>query len=68
MREEIARLIHDVNGHFTICNSDMDVQSEDEIGACELLHVLDYLLIALALSNELIAPVRKRMCADRSNL
>ena len=46
----------------------MDVQSEDEIGACELLHVLDDLLIALALSNELIAPVRKRMCAHRSNL
>jgi len=41
MRQKIARLVHHVDGHFTICYSDMHVQSEDEVGACELLHVLD---------------------------
>src|SRR5947207_10868665 len=68
VREKIARLIHDVNRALAIRNADMHVQSEDEIGACELLHVLDDLLIAFALSNELVAPVRKRMRADGSNL
>src|SRR5207249_803878 len=68
VREKIARLIHDVNGALPIRNADMHVQSEDEIGARELLHVLDDLLISLALSNELIAPVRKRMRTCRSNL
>src|SRR6266487_5654369 len=68
VREKIARLIHDVNRALPIRNADMHVQSEDEICACELLHVLDDLLIAFALSNELIAPVRKRMRAHRSNL
>src|SRR5437764_13128401 len=68
VREKIARLIHDVNGALPIRNADMHVQSEDEIGARELLHILDDLLISLALSNELIAPVRKRMRTCRSNL
>src|SRR6266542_613246 len=68
VREKIARLIHHVNGALPIRNADMHMQSEDEIGARELLHVLDDLLISLALSNELIAPVRKRMRARRSNL
>src|SRR5713226_9565613 len=43
----------------------MDVQSENEIGARELLHVLDDFRITLALSDELIAPMRKGMRADR---
>ena len=68
MREKIAGLIHDVNGAVAIRNADVHVQSEDEIGASELLHVLDNFLISLALSNELIAPVRKWVCAHRSNL
>jgi len=39
VREKIARLIHDVNGAFrSECRH--AVQSEDEIGARELLHVL----------------------------
>src|SRR5439155_11795128 len=66
--EKIARLIHDVNRTLPIRNADMHVQTENEIGASELLHVLDDLLISLALSNKLIAPVRKRMRAHRGNL
>src|SRR5207245_7643889 len=68
VREEIARLIHDVNRTLPIRNADVHMQTEDEIGASELLHVLDDLLISLALSNKLIAPVRKRMRHHRGNL
>src|SRR4051794_38983452 len=39
VRQEIARLVHDVDRHFAIRNSDMDVQPEDEIGPRHLLHV-----------------------------
>ena len=68
MRQEIARLVHDVDCYFAIGNSDVHVQSEDEIGARQLLHVFDYFLVAFALGNELIAPMRKRMRARRRNL
>jgi hypothetical protein len=57
-----------VDGRFAIGNSDVHVQSKDEIGARELLHVLDDFLIALAFGDELIAPMGKRMCAHGCDL
>ena len=39
--EEIARLIHHLDGCFAIGDADMDMQAEDEVSARDLLHVLD---------------------------
>src|SRR5437899_6025289 len=54
VREKIARLIPDVNRTWPIRNADVHVQTADEIGACELLHVLADLLLSLVLSTRLI--------------
>src|SRR5438067_795590 len=66
--QKIARLVHHVDGDLAIWNTNMNVQSENKVRARQLLHVLDDFVIALALSNELIAPVRKWMRADRGDL
>ena len=55
--QEIARLIHNVDGGFAVWNSDVHMQPEDEIGPGKQLHVAHNFLIALALSDELIAPM-----------
>ena len=68
MRQKIARLIHNENGDIAMWNAYMDVQSENEIRARQLLHVFDDFAITLALSNELIAPVGKWMRTDGGNL
>ena len=67
VRQKIARLVHDVDGRFAVRNSDVDVEAEDEIRPRELLHVPDDFFVALAFGDELIAPVRKRMRAGRSD-
>src|SRR5439155_22996133 len=60
VREEIAGLIHHVNRCLAIWNSDMDVQSENQIRASERLHVFQNLGVTLAFGDELIAPMRER--------
>jgi len=57
-----------VNGRFTIRNSHMHVQSEDEISPSQQLHVADNFLITLPLSDQLVAPVGKRVRPHRGNL
>ena len=57
VRQEIARLIHDMDGSFAIRNSHMHMQPEDEISPGQQLHVADNFLITLALSDELVAPM-----------
>ena len=68
MREEIARLVHDVDGRLAIRNSHVHVQSEDQVRPRDLLHVFHDLLVALAFRDELIAPVRERMRAGGGDL
>src|SRR5207253_3896169 len=46
----------------------MDMQSENQVCARKRLHVSHDFLIAFAFSDELIAPVRKRMGPDRCDL
>ena len=46
----------------------MNMQSEDEIRPGQQLHVAHNFLVALSLGNELIAPMRKWMRADRRDL
>src|SRR4029077_14640309 len=65
MWQKIARLIHHVDGGFALGNADVHVQTEDEIRARELLHILNNFLITLAFGDELISPMRKRMGAAR---
>src|ERR1039457_2663422 len=65
MRKEVAGLIHDVDGRFAIGNTDVHVQSENEVRAREQLHVFHDFLVTLAFGDELIVPMRKRMRADR---
>ena len=57
VRKEIARLIHDVDRFFAIGNSDVDVQAENEIHACDLLHVLHDSRVALVGGYQLLHPV-----------
>src|SRR5439155_17181785 len=68
MRQKIARLIHHVNGHFAIGYAYVHVQSKNKIRTSEQLHVLNNLLVTFALGDVLVAPVRKRMRADRGDL
>jgi len=53
---------------FHDLNSDVDLQSEDEIGACELLHVLDDLLISLALSTSFDSRQCKTGCVPPESI
>src|SRR5207248_2254871 len=66
--QKIACLVHHVDGDLAIWDTNMNVQSENKVRARQLLHVLDDFAVALALSNELIAPVRKWMRTDGGNL
>src|SRR5262249_3006719 len=44
------------------------MQSENEIRASKQLHIFNDLLVTFAFGDVLVAPVRKRMCADRRDL
>src|SRR5438874_106764 len=68
VRQKIASLVHHMNRRFAVRNSNMDVQSENQVCARKRLHVSHDFLIAFAFSDELIAPVRKRMGPDRCDL
>jgi hypothetical protein len=64
VRQKIARLIHHVDGNVAIWNADVNMQSENQVRPGQQLHVLYNLLITLAFSDELVAPMRERMRAD----
>src|SRR6266702_1446658 len=68
MREEITRLVHDVDSLLAIGNSHMYVQTKDQIGSGDLLHVFDNCRVALVHRDELVHPMRKRMRTGGSNL
>ena len=44
MRQEIARIVHDLDGDLAVLDADVDVQAEDQVGARDQLHLLDDLL------------------------
>jgi hypothetical protein len=62
-RAESSALVHDIDGFFPVRNTCVHVQSENEIGARDLLHVLDDGGVALIGGNEQVHPMRKRMGA-----
>ena len=53
---------------FAIRNSDVHVQSENQVRAREQLHVFHDFLVTFAFGDELIVPMRKRMRADGRDL
>ena len=65
MRQEIARLVHDIDSFLAVGNSDVHVQSEDEVRARDLLHVFDDGGVALVHRDQLVHPMRERMRAGR---
>src|SRR5205814_4480499 len=68
MRQKIAGLVHHMNRRFAVRNSNMDVQSENQVCARKRLHVAHDFLIAFAFGDELVSPVRKWMGPDRCDL
>ncbi len=59
-------MIHQVDQRLAILDAHMHVQPENQVGARHQLHVLHNILVALARSNFLHAPVGKRMRRRRS--
>ncbi len=65
VRQEIPHRVHDVDRGIAVLDADVHVQPEDQVGARDELHVLDYAVIALVGINLLQLPVGKRMGAAR---
>jgi hypothetical protein len=60
-------MVHDIDRFFAIRDADVNVESENEIGARDLLHVFDDVRVALVRRDQLVHPMRKWMRAGRSN-
>src|SRR5215469_12372398 len=67
MRQEITRLIHDIDRLFAVRNPDMNVQAKCQTDSRHLLHVVYDRGIALVDRDQLIHPVGKRMCSGGSD-
>ena len=57
MREEITRLVHDIDSLLAVGNCHMHVQTKNETRACNLLHVFNDCCVAFVNGDELIHPV-----------
>src|SRR5262249_6969586 len=68
MREEVPRLIHNVDSLLTIGDSHVHVQTKNETCARNLLRVFDNGCIAFMDRYELIHPMRKRVRAGGADL
>src|SRR6266480_6943627 len=63
MRQEITRLVHDVDRLFAVRDSDMNVQAKSQTDPRNLLHVIYDCGVALVCRDQLIHPMRKGMRA-----
>ena len=63
MREEVARLVHDLDPLLAVGDADMHVQPEDEELADDVLQLLLEDLVPLLLGDLLLLPVRERVRA-----
>src|SRR3954468_495271 len=61
VRQEVAHRVHQMDSGLAVFHPNVHVQSEDEVGACDQLHVFDDLVIALVGINLLCPPVSKWM-------
>ena len=63
VRQEIARGVLELDGGLAVGHADVDVQAEDEVGAGDLLEIVQHALVALAGGDLLVNPVGKRVRA-----
>ena len=63
VRQEVARLVEELDRAGPVGHGDVDVQPEDQQRARQLLQLFDDVLVALAGREDLVLPVRKRMRA-----
>src|SRR5687768_6441698 len=63
MRQEVARLVHDLEAPLPVRDPDVDVQAEDEELADDVLQLLLEHLVAVVLGHLLLLPVGERMRA-----
>ena len=63
VREEVERLVHDLDGERAVLDADVHVQAEDEVRAREHLHLLHDLVVARVGEDFLVRPVREGMRA-----
>src|SRR5205823_4596223 len=66
MRQEITRMIHHVDSGLAILYPDVHVQAENQVSARHQLHVLNNVLVAIAGSDFLGAPISKGMGGRRN--
>ena len=63
VRQEVARLVHDVDRQLAVLDADVDVEAEDQVGARDLLQVLDDVVVAPFVGDQLVLPVGERVGA-----
>ena len=63
VRQEVARLVEQLDGPGAIGRGDVNMQAEDEQRSGQLLQFFDDVFVALAGRDHLIHPARKRMSA-----
>ncbi len=61
MRQEVARLVHDLDARLAVGNADVHVEAEDEQLADDVLKLLLEHLVALLVGDLLLLPVREGM-------
>ena len=63
MRQEVARAVHQLDGGLAIFHADVDVQSENQVGARHHLQVFHDDAVAVVGIDLLLAPLREGMRA-----
>ena len=61
MRQEVPRLVHQLDRERLIGNPDVNVQTKNQERSRQLLQLVDDVLVALARGENLVRPVRKRV-------
>src|SRR5207237_6084093 len=61
VREEVARLVHDLDPSLAVRNADVNMQAEDQKLSDHVLHLVLADLVAVLLGDLLVLPVRERM-------
>ncbi len=67
VRQEVERLVHDLEGERAVLDADVHVQAEDQVRAREHLHLLHDLVVARVGEDLLVGPVREGVRAGRSH-
>ncbi len=66
--QKIAHLVHDRDADLAIRDTHVNVETENDVAASDLLHVLQDRAVALLVGNGLVFPPGKRMGTSRGDL